>query len=82
MTAGSAETALGIGVRGGREDEVRRLRGLVDQAAGIGPRLADDCLDQAGLACAADAATLLSVTGQMLDALKPFGVDIRFRVDL
>jgi hypothetical protein len=66
----------------GLRDEARDLRGLVDQAARLAPRLADDCLPQAGLSCAADAAGLLSVVGQMLDALKPFGVDIRFRVDL
>jgi len=66
----------------GLTDEANHLRGLVGRAAGLGPNLANDCTGQAGLACAADVATLLSVVGQMLDALKPFGVDIRFRVEL
>jgi hypothetical protein len=80
------EAAAKIGEAGppppGLTDEANHLRGLVGRAAGLGPNLSNDCTGQAGLACAADAATLLSVVGQILDALRPFGVHIRFHIDL
>jgi hypothetical protein len=80
------ETATAIRDAGppppGLADEARRLRGLVERIAGLTPALATDCLQQAGLACAGDAANLLSTAGQILQALRPFGVNIRFRVDL
>jgi hypothetical protein len=66
----------------GLDDEVRRLRGLVDQAAAASNRLGGDCLSNPGLPCAADVATILSVAGQIMDALKPFGVGIDFHIQL
>src|SRR5262245_29185395 len=45
----------------GWEDEVARLRSLIDQAAEASGRIAGDCLSNPGLPCAADVATLLSV---------------------
>jgi len=66
----------------GFQDEVARLRSLVDQAARSSGRLGGDCLSNPGLPCAADVATLLSIAGQMMDALKPFGVGINFRIDI
>jgi hypothetical protein len=64
----------------GFSDEVQRLRGLIDQASQSAGHIGADCLSNAGLACAADVATLLNVAGQLMDALKPFGVNIHFHV--
>lgn len=69
-------------VPAGFDDEVRRLRGLVDQAAGSAPKIGQDCIGNVGLACAADVATLLSVAAQILDALRPFGLGINFKIEL
>ena len=66
----------------GFEDEVARLRSLVDQAATTADRLAADCLSNPGLACAADVATLLSIAAQISDALNPFGPGIDFKIEL
>ncbi|HXJ65113.1 MAG TPA: hypothetical protein VNN79_15270 [Actinomycetota bacterium] len=66
----------------GFQDEVARLRSLVDQAAVSAGRLSADCLSNPGLPCAADVATILSVAGQIMDALKPFGVPIDFHITI
>lgn len=66
----------------GFQDEVARLRGLVDQAARSAGHIGADCLSNPGLPCAADVATLLSVAGQLMDALKPFGLNIQFHIDV
>jgi hypothetical protein len=66
----------------GWEDEVARLRSLIDQAARASDRIAGDCLSNPGLPCAADVATLLSVAGQLLDALTPFGLGFDFQLEL
>jgi hypothetical protein len=66
----------------GFQDEVARLRSLVDQAAVSAGHLSADCLSNPGLPCAADVATVLSVAGQLMDALKPFGVPIDFHVNI
>jgi hypothetical protein len=66
----------------GWEDEVARLRSLIDQAARASGRISGDCLSNPGLPCAADVATLLSVAGQLLDALTPFGLGFDFQLEL
>jgi hypothetical protein len=66
----------------GLRDETRRLRGLIDQASTASSRLGADCLSNPGLPCAADVATLLSIAGQLMDALKPFGVPIDFHINI
>jgi len=66
----------------GWEDEVARLRSLIDQAAKASGRIAGDCLSNPGLPCAADVATLLSVAGQLVDALTPFGLGFDFQLEL
>jgi hypothetical protein len=66
----------------GFDDEVRRIRRLVDQAGATAPKIAEDCIGNVGLACAADVATLLSVAAQILDALRPFGLGLDFKIEL
>jgi len=66
----------------GLADEVAHLRSLLDQTAALVPRLRADCLHSPGLPCAADVAQLASITAQLLDVLKPLGIDVNIRIEL
>jgi hypothetical protein len=69
-------------VPAGFEDEVRRLRGLVEQAGSLAPKIAEDCIGDVGLACAADVTTLLSVVAQILDTLRPLGLGPEIKIEI
>ncbi len=66
----------------GLQDEVDHLRGLLHQTERLIPSLQADCLHSPGLPCAADVAQLADITAQIIDVLKPLGIDVNIRVEL